>query len=123
MKKVLFTLLLMALSSINTCLYAEPTDIPLELGYVDPTLDQDNPQRSPVMIPHVAIDEYTLTFYTPCDGCMLRLFDEDGNLVYAIVIPDGTTTLSLPSYLSGDYEIQIIRGSFKFYGYINIFKL
>ena len=29
-------------------------------------------------------------------------------------IPDGTTTLSLPSYLSGDYEIQIIRGSFKF---------
>ena len=110
----------MTLSSINTCLYAEPVDIPLDLGYVDPTLDHDNPQRSPAIIPHVAIDGYTLTFFTPCDGFMLRLFDGDGNLAYATVIPDSTATLSLPSYLSGDYEIQIIRGPFKFWAYINL---
>lgn len=116
----LLMLLLAMLPLSSTQVYAAQEDIDLQTGYVDPTIPHGNGPRTPVMIPHVAIDEYTLTFYTPCDGCMLRLFDEDGNLVYAIVIPDGTTTLSLPSYLSGDYEIQIIRGSFKFYGYIII---
>lgn len=37
-----------------------------------------------------------------------------------LFLPDGSATLALPSYLSGNYEIQIIRGNYLFWGYINI---
>ena len=80
----------------------------------------DDDKRSPILIPNVDIDGYTLTFYTPCNGCVLRLIDENDVVVYSTVIPTGATSLVLPSYLSGDYEIQIVRGNFYFYGYISL---
>jgi len=41
-------------------------------------------------------------------------------VAYTLVIPTGTTSLVLPSTLSGDYTIQIIRGNYLFYGTINL---
>ena len=107
---------LLPLTSLHVS--ADPGDIILQVGYVDPNNPLDPDPKSPILIPHVGIDDYTLTFYTPCDFCVLRLLDEDDNLVYTTIIPVGATTLVLPSYLSGNYEIQIIRGNFCFYGYI-----
>ena len=98
----------------------KPGDIDLEVGYTDPDHNQNEAPRSPVLIPHVGIDGYTLTFYTPCDGCTLRLIDENNNVVYATVIPVGATTLVLPSYLSGDYKVEIIQGIYCFWGYVEL---
>lgn len=98
----------------------QPTDINLEAGYVDPEDEGGDPHRSPILIPEVGIDNYTLTFYTPCDGCTLRLLDENDNIPFVTVIPVGTTTLVLPSYLSGTYQIQIISGNICFWGNINL---
>ena len=98
----------------------QPTDINLEAGYVDPEDEGGDPHRSPILIPQVGIDNYTLTFYTPCDGCTLRLLDENYNIPFVTVIPVGTTTLVLPSYLSGTYQIQIISGNICFWGYIDL---
>ena len=98
----------------------QPTDINLEAGYVDPEDEGGDPHRSPILIPQVGIDNYTLTFYTPCDGCTLRLLDENYNIPFVTVIPVGTTTLVLPSYLSGTYQIQIISGNICFWGHIDL---
>ena len=76
--------------------------------------------RTPIPIPEVSIDGYTLLFSTPCDGCLLRIVNEDGGVEYSTIIPMGATTLVLPSYLSGDYELQIISGSYIFYGDITL---
>lgn len=111
---LLLTLALLPLS--NLCVMAQPIDF--GVGYVDPTNPMDDYPRSPILVPRVDIDGYTLTFYTPCDGCVLRLIDENDNVVYSTVIPTGATSLVLPSYLSGDYEIQIVQGNIYFYGYI-----
>ena len=97
-----------------------PTDINLGIGYVDPEQGENGSQRSPVLIPRVGIDDYTLVFYTPCDGCTLRLLDENGNIAFATVIPAGTSSMVLPSYLSGEYTILLISGQFCYYGLINI---
>lgn len=35
-------------------------------------------------------------------------------------IPTGTTNLVLPSYLFGEFEIQIIQGNIYFWGYIEL---
>ena len=56
----------------------------------------------------------------PCDGYTLELVDANDNVVYSTVIPTGTTSLVLPSYLSGEYKLQIIQGNIYFYGYINL---
>ena len=107
---------LLPLSSVNVCA-EDPDDIDFEGGYVDPNLGSEHPRTS---IPHVGIDGYTLYFYTPCDGCVLRLSDENDNVVYSTVIPTGAATLILPSYLSGNYKIEIIQGFYCFWGYIEL---
>lgn len=117
-KKRLFVLLLtLALLPLsNLCVMAQPIDF--SVGYEDPQNPKDDDPRSPILVPEVDIDGYTLTFYTPCDGCVLRLVDENDVVVYSTVIPTGATSLVLPSYLSGNYEIQIVQGNYYFYGNI-----
>ena len=121
-KKSLMMMLMMAfllLTSISVSA-KQPTDINLEAGYVDPEDEGGDPHRSTILIPEVGIDNYTLTFYTPCDGCTLRLLDENDNIAFVTMIPVGSTTLVLPSYLSGTYQIQIISGNICFWGYIDL---
>lgn len=45
---------------------------------------------------------------------------KNDNVVYSTVITTGTTSLVLPSTLSGEYGIQNIQGNICFYGYINL---
>ena len=122
MKKERFVLLMMImallpLSSVNVRA-DNPDDIDLEVGYDDP--DYQDPENQRTSIPQLGINGYTLYFYTPCDGCVLRLSDENDNVVYSTVIPTGSTSLVLPSYLSGDYKIEIIQGIYCFWGYIEL---
>jgi len=102
-------------------LFAAPGDpIPFNTGYVDPTLGGPDGHKSPVLAPTVYIDGNVLTFETPCDGCLLQLVDEDDDVVYSILIPVGTTSLVLPSTLSGTFELQIIDGNTLYYADINL---
>ncbi len=114
------TLIMVMLPLSNARVSAEPEDVPLETGIVDPSNNQDNPHKTPTIIPKVSIEDYTLYFNTPCDGYVLRLVDEFDNVVYSTVIPVGATSLVLPSYLSGTYELQIITGFYCFYGLITL---
>ncbi len=107
----------LSFSSINVSA-KNPTNINLEAGYIDPEGNIDDKQRSPIPIPYVGIDDYVLTFYTPCGGDTLQLLDDNDNVVFETMIPFGTTTLVLPSYLSGEYQIHIIRDRIYFYGII-----
>lgn len=117
---VIISLLTAMLSLTSVDVYADPTDIELQVGYVDPIDGDSGQHRGPVLIPCISIDNFTLYFTTPCDGCTLRLLDENGVVVYSTVIPTGTISLVLPSYLIGEYEIQIIQGNNCFYGYIQL---
>ena len=118
-KKVLFISLLTAMLSLGSvCVYADPDIIDLGVGIEDPEHGALGGQKSPVTIPEINLEDHTLFFYTPCDGCTLRLLDANDNVVYSTVISTGTTSLVLPSTLSGEYEIQIIQGNICFYGYI-----
>lgn len=120
-KRFVFISLLTAMLSLTSVnVYADPTDIELQVGYEDPDDGDLGQQRGPVLIPDLSLDGYSLIFNTPCDGYTLRLLDENGSVVYSTVIPTGTTSLVLPSYLSGEYEIQIIQGNICFYGYITL---
>ena len=109
---------MLSFTSVNV--YADPEGIVLHLGYEDPNDGDDGLQRSPILVPEISLDGYSVIFDTPCDGCTLRLVDANDNVVYSTVIPTGTTSLVLPSSLSGEYKIEIIQGNLCFYGYINL---
>lgn len=117
---LLISLLAAMLSFQGLDVYAAPVIVDLHAGYEDPSDGNFGENRSPILIPKVDLEGYTLTFYTPCDGCVLRLIDENDVVVYSTVIPTGATSLVLPSYLSGEYEIQIVQGNIYFYGYISL---
>lgn len=113
---LIISLLMGMLSFTNVSVYADSVD--LQVGYEDPDEAYNGQHRGPILIPDVSINGYFLSLSTPCDGCTLRLLDENDAVVYSTVIPTGTTNLMLPSYLSGEYEIQIIQGIFYFWGFI-----
>lgn len=119
MKKLFFVMTMAALLPFSSvCLNVEAGDIPLEVGYTDPNYDKPADPKTPILVPEVCIEDYTLTFDASCLGCELRLLDEDGVQVYSTTIT--SNTLVLPSYLSGDYELQIISGIYCFYGDISL---
>lgn len=108
----------LSLSSVSV--NATPEDVTLQVGYDDPGNGQDNPQRSPIIIPEVTLDGFTLNFITPCDGYTLRIVNEDGGVEFSTIVPVNAVELVLPSFLEGDYELQLVCGSYYFYGYISL---
>ena len=121
MKKIFLCLALVLAFSFSGVKAQEVGDeIDLEVGIVDPTGGHEPFKKDPVLVPSVSLDGHTLYFATSCDGCTLRLLDENDVVVYSTVILTGTTSLVLPSYLSGEFEIQIIRGFYYFWGYIEL---
>ena len=119
LKKLFLFLCIFAMPAFFLSLSAQ-SPIPLKIGRIDPTNPVLPRPKSPVLAPTVYIDGYALTFDTPCDGCTLQLVDENDVVVYSIIIPAGTTTLYLPSYLEGTFELQIICGEWLFYGEIEL---
>lgn len=123
MNKTIFMLIAISIMAFSASTYAAVNTvdpIPLEGGIIDPTNDNDGPHKGPVQVPEVSLDDHTLYFFTPCDGCTLNLVDENDVVVYTLVIPAGTTSLALPATLSGNFELQIIRGNYCFWGEITL---
>ena len=121
MKKIVLVLALVLASSFNAIKAQNVGNgIDFEVYITDPTEDYEPFQKSPIVVPSVSLDDHTLYFETSCDGYMLRLLDANDNVVYSTIIPTGTTSIVLPSSLSGEYEIQIIQGNLCFYGYITL---
>lgn len=96
----------------------EYEEIPLQVSFDDPTLGSGPIRRAPIRVPSIGINGNTLYFFTPCDGCTLFLYDEDGEIAYSIIIPENSSTINLPYFLVGEYEIEIVRGRFSFHGFI-----
>ena len=90
----------------------------LKVGYVDESQIGLPTPRTPEAIPVIYFDGNTLYFATPCDGCTLQITDKMGNICYQTVIPTGTTTLTLPQPLVGEYLLKIIDGNTCYYGNI-----
>ena len=115
--KKFFLFFYFIISNVMSFANNDNTSLNLQVGYIDPSVTSNVP-KTPIIPPSVSLDDHTLYFDTPCDSCTLNIVEENDVVVYTLVIPTGTTSLVLPSTLSGDYTIQIIRGNYLFYGTI-----
>ena len=115
MKTKLFALMMAFVPFSNVSIDAAP--VPVNLSIEDPTINQEGSHRGPA-IPLVGIEDYTLTFTTPCYGYTLELLDEDGDVVYTTIVT--SDTLVLPSTLEGEYQLRLYPtgSSIYFYGYV-----
>jgi hypothetical protein len=78
----------------------------------------DGNPKTPVIVPKVYIDDYTLLFETNHPEYVLYIKDENDNVVYSTVISSIQTQVVLPSTLSGNYEINLVMGNWLFTGWI-----
>ena len=118
--KFLLSLAMALLPFANVCINTLAGNIPLHVTIKDPTNNQPADPKSPVRVPNVSLEDYTFTFDASCLGCELQLLDENSVLVYSTTIT--SSTLVLPSTLSGEYELRLIPFSANYYyrGYITL---
>ncbi|MBR6445555.1 MAG: hypothetical protein IKS94_03870 [Prevotella sp.] len=124
MKKKILTIVAIAcmafFAPVSAFADGEPEQVDLEVTIVDPSTQKGGIGRSPIQIPTVFLDGHTLYFDTPCDGCTLQLVDEFDSVVYSVTIPAGTTEWELPEAVTGEFVLQIIRGRYCFWGWIEL---
>ena len=73
------------------------------------------PKSDPIQPPYVTQNSNVLTFDANHADYVLTLLDEDGEEVYTTLVPSTTTTVVLPSSLTGLYEIQLYPGGAYYY--------
>lgn len=116
MKRILTTIVFAV--SVCMTIIADPEPIILSTRDQGTSSEHQETSRAPVRVPSLFIEEHTLTFTSSCVGCTLQLWQE-GILVYTYDILD-TDDVVLPSDLTGEYEIRLLRGAFTFVGTIEL---
>ncbi len=121
MKKQLFLLLLCFMAvGVNASVSQSQESLNLSVGLIDPTKPEEGNHRTPMQPPHVFIDGHTLFMqYVPFD-VTLEILDGSGSVVYTTFVAAYTPSVTLPSTLSGDYQIRLIEGYWYFYGWIHL---
>lgn len=70
---------------------------------------------------HFDTESSTLYFENPCYECTLEIVvPGTDSVAYTYSIPDGDNVVTLPEWLSGQYELHIHRGNFCFWGLIEL---
>ena len=114
--------LLVSFALLMSCTFAQAQKVEIDFtcsGIHYGTIGHGQP-KSPNNPPTVYIEDYTLTFEVNHPEYVLYIKDEYETVVYSTVVTSAMTEVTLPSTLSGDYEIDLILGSWCFWGYIEL---
>jgi len=103
-----------------TSMSAQQVPVKLHAGYFDPSSGLENGPRSPINPPTVYLEDYTLTFMANHPEYVLYIKDEDEEVVYSSVVTSAETQVTLPTYLTGSYKIELVMGNWCFWGYITL---
>lgn len=120
MKKITSLLVLLALLGEANFLYAED----IKLGTKSTGCESSIPSnpKAPARPWIVDLTDGVITMSPVSRDYTLTLVDEDDEEVYSVFVPAGTTQITLPLTLSGNYELRLIPSgsSYYFYGYITL---
>lgn len=70
--------------------------------------------KAPTQYPSITQDVRTLIINSGCDNTTLAIVDDTDLVVYSADIEEGCDNLTLPSWLTGTFRLQITRGSLTF---------
>lgn len=101
---------------------SNPTKLEFEVKIYTPVVTKPRP-KAPAKLPtspDATLSENNLTFLDSHAEYTLYIIDEDGEEVYEVFIPENTSIITLPLNLSGEYELQLVRGEYCFYTYVEL---
>ena len=102
-----------------TTIKADPPGSIIPLDNVPTTPDNGGHPRSPILVPVLYIDGYTLTASDNTLGSTIQLLDENDNVVFSTYVAiEGE--IYLPTTLSGTYTILVIRDDATFEGELEL---
>ena len=124
MKKV-FLFLVLALGGLffspqNASAQNLMVNVQLQVRYFDPSHGLESESRGPADPLTIGLEDHTLYMSNVDFDCELQILDENDNVVYSTFVVANTTTVVLPSTLSGDYQILLIDEDRYFSGWINL---
>lgn len=88
------------------------------MHYVDERPIGEGNTLAPARPWYIIQDDYVLTLPALEDDYTLELRDENDVVVYSTYLPAGTTQVTLPSTLSGDFELRLVADTYYYTGYI-----
>ena len=114
MRRIFFytTLLFVLMAQYPQVSFAEKRNLIFTVCKINPSdVPNDAPQRTIMMMPSVAIDEYELFFSDSHPSYIIRLENEDGDVVFEQSIPEDVQQQEIPSELKGDYRLILNQGN------------
>ena len=114
-KLLLFVVALFTITAMN----ADPGDgVIIPLNPIT-TPDYGDHPRSPILVPVIYLDGYTLTAGDNTLGATIRLLDANDNVVFSTYVAiEGD--IELPETLSGTYTIEVVFDNITFAGEIGL---
>ena len=97
--------------------FAQTSGVILHWGGDDNGISGNMP-RNPTQTIEIGQDDHTLYMSNVGFDCVLRIIDDDDNVVYSTYVAASTNTVVLPSNLSGSYRIELVTDDWLFWGYI-----
>ena len=95
-------------------------EIDLTVGIDDPTPFIPGQGKNPIEVPSIMQDGYEIIFQSQHPFYTLCIVEDDV-VVYSVPVPSTTTTVNLPTWLEGEYEIRLYGDTdYYFYGYIEL---
>lgn len=91
-------------------------------GVLDPYPGGNPTPKSEPVCPEVSQNGNILSFSYGHADYTLYLEDEEGMIVYSVLVPSTVVNVILPSTLEGEFELQLYPDScnYYFYGYIEL---
>ena len=123
MRRIFFytTLLFVLMAQYPLVSFAEKRNLIFTVCKINPSDDpKDAPQRTIMMMPSVAIDEYELFFSDSHPSYIIRLENEDGDVVFEQRIPENVLQQEIPLELKGDYKLILFQGKRMFISNITL---
>ncbi len=123
MRETIIAFLLLIGSAFATSAFQEPAEsqkIEFQVQIKKPVGNGMPVPKGPVIIPDVYLDDHTLYIDSIGEDSFIELTDGSDSLVYSCFVPDGTTTVSLPTTLVGTYGLSLIPETGCYYFYSEI---
>lgn len=112
MRRIFFytTLLFVLMAQYPQVSFAEKRNLIFTVCKINPSdIPNDAPQRTIMMMPSVAIDEHELFFSDSHPSYIIRLENEDGDVVFEQRIPENVLQQEIPSEWKGDYKLILFQ--------------